>query len=129
MQSDGAESATRSIASYSCPEQGCVKVYKEFKGLEKHLDVGRHLIELERESDYDSIITKWVETCKTVTRDHVEGEVGGVPSVTESSSVSADNPSLEVGWEMKKSKEVNPIFRTRSLLFAGNILPRRGNRC
>lgn len=95
MQSDEAESATRSIASYSCPEQGCVKVYKEFKGLEKHLDVGRHLIKLERESDYDSIITKWAETCKTVTGDHVEGEVGGVPSVTESSSVSADNPSLE----------------------------------
>ena len=41
IQSDEAESATRSVASYSCPEQGCVKVYKEFKGLEKHLDVGR----------------------------------------------------------------------------------------
>ena len=71
IQSDEAESATRSVASYSCPEQGCVKVYKEFKGLEKHLDVGRHLIKLERESDYDSIIAKWAETCKTVTGDHV----------------------------------------------------------
>ena len=28
----------------------------------------------------------------------------------------------------KDIKEVNPIFRTRSLLFAGNILPRRRNR-
>ena len=71
IQSDEAESATRSVASYSCPEQGCVKVYKEFKGLEKHLDVGRHLIKLERESDYDSIIAKWAETCKTVPGDHV----------------------------------------------------------
>ena len=42
IQSDEAESATRSVASYSCPEQGCVKVFKEFKGLEKHLDVGHH---------------------------------------------------------------------------------------
>ena len=42
IQSDEAESATRSVASYSCPEQGCVKVYEEFKGLEKHLDIGRH---------------------------------------------------------------------------------------
>ena len=42
IQSDEAESATRSVASSSCPEQGCVKVYKEFKGLETHLDVGRH---------------------------------------------------------------------------------------
>ena len=58
IQLDEVESATRSVASYSCPEQGCVKVYKEFKGLEKHLDVGRHLIELERESDYENIIAK-----------------------------------------------------------------------
>ena len=105
IQSDEAESATRSVASYSCPEQGCVKVYKEFKGLEKHLDVGRHLIKLERESDYDSIIAKWAETCKTVTGDYVQGEVGGAASVTESPSVSADNPSLEEGWAMKKSKK------------------------
>ena len=105
IQSDEAESATRSVTSHSCPEEGCVKVYKEFKGLEKHLDVGRHLIKLERESDYDSIIAKWAETCKTVTGDYVQGEVGGAPSVTESPSVSADNPSLEEGWAMKKSKK------------------------
>ena len=43
-QSDEAESATQSFASYHCPEQGCVKVYQEFKSLQKHLDVGRHLI-------------------------------------------------------------------------------------
>ena len=28
----------------------------------------------------------------------MQGEVGGAPSVTESPSVSADNPSLEEGW-------------------------------
>ena len=49
-QSEEADTATRSVASYSCPEQGCVKIYKEFKSLQKHLDVGRHLIKLERES-------------------------------------------------------------------------------
>ena len=35
----------------------------------------------------------------------MQGEVGGAPSVTESPSVSADNPSLEEGWVMKKSKK------------------------
>ena len=117
IQSDEAESATRSVASYSCPEQGCVKVYKEFKGLEKHRDVGRHLIKLERESDYDSIIAKWAETCKTVTGDYVQGEVGGAASVTESPSVSADNPSLEEGLAMKKSnKSIRFSERVRSYL-------------
>ena len=108
IQSDEAESATRSVASQS------VKVYKEFRGLEKHLDVGRHLIKLERESDYDSIIAKWAETCKTVTGDHV---VGGAPSVTESPTVSADNPSLEKGWATKKSKKsIRFSERVRSYL-------------
>ena len=70
-QSEEAGTATRSVASYSCPEQGCVKIYKEFKSLQKHLDVGRHLIKLERESDYDNIIAKWSESCKTITGDYV----------------------------------------------------------
>ena len=73
------------------------------------------LIKLERESDYDSIITKWAETCKTVTGDYVQGEVGGAPPVTESPSVSADNPSMEEGWAMKKSKKsirVSERFRS-----------------
>ena len=104
-QSEEAESATRSVASYSCREQGCVKIYQEFKSLQKHLDVGRHLIKLERESDYDSIIAKWAETCKTVTGDYVQGEIGVAPSLAESPSVSVDSPSLEEGWALKKAKK------------------------
>ena len=112
-----AKNSIRRSRISSCPEQGCVKVYKEFKGLEKHRDVGRHLIKLERESDYDSIIAKWAETCKTVTGDYVQGEVGGAPSVTESPSVSADNPSLEEGWVRKKSKKsIRVSERVRSYL-------------
>ena len=111
IQSDEAESATRSVASQS------VKVYKEFRGLEKHLDVGRHLIKLERESDYDSIMAKWADTCKTVTGDYVQGEVAGAPVVTESPSLLADNPSLEEGWAMKKSKKsIRFSERVRSYL-------------
>ena len=105
IQSDEAESATRSVTSHSCPEEGCVKVYKEFKGLEKHLDVRCQPNQVRKRKNYDSIIAKWAETCKTVTGDYVQGEVGGAPSVTESPSVSADNPSLEEGWAMKKSKK------------------------
>ena len=116
-QSEEAESATRSVASYSCPEQGCVKLYQEFKSLQKHLDVGRHLIKLERESDDDSIIAKWAETCKPVTGDYVQGETGVVQSVTESPSVSADSPSLEEGWALKKAKKSTRFSeRARSFL-------------
>ena len=47
----------------------------------------------------------------------MQGEVGGAPSVTESPSVSADNPSLEGGWAMKKSKKsIRVSERVRSYL-------------
>ena len=47
----------------------------------------------------------------------MHGEVGDVPSVTESLSVSADNPSLEEGWAMKKSKKsIRFSERVRSCL-------------
>ena len=47
----------------------------------------------------------------------MQGEVGGAPSMTESPSVSADNPSLEEGWAMKKSKKsVRVSKRVRSYL-------------
>ena len=104
-QSEEADTATRSVASYSCPEQGCVKIYKEFKSLQKHLDVGRHVIKLERESAYDNIIVKWAETCKTVSGDYVQGEIGVAPSMTESPSVAADSPLLGEGWALKKAKK------------------------
>jgi len=35
----------------------------------------------------------------------VQGEIGAAPSVTESPSVSADSPSLEEGWALKKAKK------------------------
>ena len=47
----------------------------------------------------------------------MQGEVGGAPSVTESPSVSADNPSLEEGWVRKKSKKsIRVSERVRSYL-------------
>lgn len=48
-QDVGPSAPTRSVASYSCPEQDCVKMYQ------KHLDGGHHLVKKERESDYDSL--------------------------------------------------------------------------
>ena len=47
----------------------------------------------------------------------MQGEVGGAPSVARSPSVSADNPSLEEGWAMKKSKKsIRFSERVRSYL-------------
>ena len=32
---------------FPCPEEGCIKTYQSFKSLQKHLDVGKHLVKLE----------------------------------------------------------------------------------
>ena len=48
-----ADEATRSFLP--CPEEGCTKTCQSFTNLQKHLDVGKHLVKLERESTYDSV--------------------------------------------------------------------------
>ena len=35
---------------FGCPEEGCIKVYQSHSSLQRHLDVGEHLLALERES-------------------------------------------------------------------------------
>ena len=58
----------------------------------------------------------------------MQGEIGAAPSVAESPSVSADSPSLEEGWALKKAKKSTRLSE-RIPFFAGYILPRRTNRC
>jgi len=43
---------------FACPKEGCTKTYQSFAKLQKHLDVGKHLVRLERETAYDSIKRK-----------------------------------------------------------------------
>ena len=49
---------------FGYPEEGCIKVYQSHSSLQRHLDTGKHLLVLERESTYDVIKKKWVTTCK-----------------------------------------------------------------
>ena len=48
---------------FPCPEEGCIKTYQSFRRLRKHLDVEKHLVKLERESNDDTIKKKWADTC------------------------------------------------------------------
>ena len=43
------------------PLGGTLKVIPVFHSLQKHMDSGKHLMRLERETAYDSIKRKWVE--------------------------------------------------------------------
>ena len=113
-QQSESESATRAVAVYSCPDDDCVKVYKDYRSLMEHLDVGRHLYKLKRESDYDMIVAKWAETCKIISGDYVKS---AAPSTTESTAEPAHSPSLEGGWGLKKAKKcIRFSSRVRSFL-------------
>lgn len=57
---------------FCCPEEGCIKVYQSHSSLQQHLDAGKHLLALERESMYDVIKKKWAETCRSISGTYME---------------------------------------------------------
>ena len=94
---------------FACPEEGCIKVYQSLSALQKHLDVGKHLIKLERETQYDQIKRKWAETCLSLSGGYVQG----VPSFSGASTANQpDNSSMspaEKGWALKKARRTVPF--------------------
>ena len=70
--------------------------------LQKHLDVGKHLVRLERETTYDTITRKWAETCQEVFGSYLNSEArsGSQTAVTTSST----SPVLK-GWALKTSRK------------------------
>ena len=87
---------------FPCPEEGCIKTYQSFQSLQKHLDVGKHLVKLERESNYDTIKKKWAETCKEVSGSYVHH--AATASSSSSVAASAHNP-VSLGWALKATRK------------------------
>ena len=44
---------------YSCPDEGCTKVYRSNRSLVSHLDFGKHQYKLHRETQDDHIRRQW----------------------------------------------------------------------
>ena len=59
---------------FSCQEEGCIKMFKSFAALQKHLDVGKRIVKLAKESAYDEIKRKWTEACHSVSGGYVRGQ-------------------------------------------------------
>ena len=51
---------------FSCQEGGCIKVFQSFAALQKHLDIGKHMLQLAKEFAYDEIKKKWIEAVHSV---------------------------------------------------------------
>jgi len=92
---------------FGCPEEGCIKVYQRHISLQRHVDAGKHLLALERESTYDVIKKKWADTCKSISGSYMEA---AHPPTSTSASVSynqsEDTPlTAGMGWALKKTKK------------------------
>lgn len=99
VQDFPADEATRSF--FSCPEEGCTKTYQSFTNLQKHLDAGKHLVKLERESTYDIVKKKWAEMCKEVSGSYIQRETASNPQT------SRYDPTCQISsrWTLKTSRK------------------------
>ena len=87
---------------FACPEEGCIKVYQSFSALQTHLDVGKHLIKLERETQYDQIKRKWAETCLSLAGGYVQAVPSTLATASADQPDNQNTPSAEEGWALKK---------------------------
>lgn len=85
---------------FSCQEEGCIKMFKSFAALQKHLDVGKHMVKLAKESTYDEIKRKWTEACHSVSGGYVRGQ-------TSASSSDDQSPDGQVkhGWALRRTRK------------------------
>lgn len=85
---------------FSCQEEGCIKTFKSFAALQKHLDVGKHIVKLAKESAYDEIKRKWTEACHSVGGGYVRGQ-------TSASSSENQSPASQVehGWALRRTRK------------------------
>ena len=85
-------------------EEGCIKVYQSHSSLQRHLDVGKHLLALERELTKYVIKKKWAETCKSISGSYMRAaHLSTSGSASVSLSQSEDTPATaDIGLGTKK---------------------------
>ena len=82
----------------SCQEEGCIKTFKSFAALQKHLVVRKHMVKLAKESAYDEIKRKWTEACHSVGGGSVRG-----PTSAGSSDDQSPASQVEHGWALRRT--------------------------
>ncbi|CAC5361726.1 unnamed protein product [Mytilus coruscus] len=84
---------------FSCPETGCVKIYRTFSGLEAHMLFGKHALKLERISTYDEVRIQWASICNEVC------VTLKTPLCQGGNEVEASTCTTNMGWGLKKDKK------------------------
>ena len=85
---------------FSCHVAGCIKTFQSFSALQKHLDVGKHMVKLAKESAYDEIKRKWTETCHSAGGGYVRGQTSAKDSEDQSPV-----GQVELGWALRRTRK------------------------
>ena len=89
---------TNKTCEFSCPQAGCIKLFKTSTAMQKHIDVGRRCLRPQKDSAYDTIKRKWAYACTSIRPSYVSSE----ESPRDLSAT--DYPSVGLGWGLKKSR-------------------------
>ncbi|XP_052062189.1 uncharacterized protein LOC127702135 isoform X1 [Mytilus californianus] len=85
---------------FYCTVVGCVKRFATLNGLENHLLIGKHFLQLQRETTYDKIRHQWAQLCNEVV------------FTTKNKSTLTDGTEKEfstsnMGWALKKGRRIS----------------------
>ena len=86
---------------FHCQEEGCIKTFQSFASLQRHLDVGTHMVRLVKESTYDEIRRKWAEACHSLGGGYVRGD----SATFDSSDQATPGEVVELGWALQKNRK------------------------
>lgn len=85
-------------SAFCCPEMECTKRFMTYKGMDKHVLIGKHNLALQKESSYDKIRTKWSNYCNNLNISVFSQRDNSL--TTQFSSETC----LPKGWALKKEK-------------------------
>ena len=86
---------------FHCQEEGCIKTFQSFASLQRHLDVGTHMVRLVKESTYDEIRQKWAEACHSLGGGYIRGD----SATFDSSDQATSGEVVELGWALQKNRK------------------------
>ena len=84
---------------FSCPEQGCVKMFTTFDNLQQHVDAERHVFMEEQDTAYDVIKKKWASILSSVSLQK-QGSVPPVDKICNSTAASGETQQIVRGWTL-----------------------------
>ena len=86
-----------------CEKEGCVTFFPTQNDLQVHMDTGRHIMVMERESILDLARKKWTEKATGIQLSHFAGKAGVTQEGSGTATLSRKEPLQS--WALKKQRK------------------------